>query len=272
MKFRSCEPCPDPARGVVAFSFYLLGLATVWILLLVHRGTQLVAPTSWIDKPLHLDKVTEVLHKAIAGKKKRAVLELCLSIALVSAIGCVTWQSSPLIWQYWINSTHSRVWIPPILNESIVVIQCALTTVVFVAVTAMLHFTGILKWLRILCAKMWYDIFFVTCGDPRDNTFVETINVKISRIRDDVEYQLGPNVSDIRQAEKHPNWRAICARVSQQIQIIEEDAKYRAMNIADDTVQRVNVVAKASVCHAIQNEQKYVTGSIPQLRNIYKLA
>ena len=254
--------------AVCLFTGMLLGLFSGVLLFRFAPNTNRGGQIDWVDQQFDFGVVLRSFRATVMEKRLRSLTNACVAtVALVTLVWFMFHMfpfvvayvrtrnqasaASGIMWRFLKNA--------PVVNESLVVAQLFLVTVVLTVFTAMLHFTGMLKWMRTLVAKLWFDFFFALHGDPIDNNTERHLMVDMDILRRDTKASLG-GARNLDEATTHRDWARVEETTRRRRDEIQRSALGESRRIAMSMKHVVGYSAVRRVRDAIEDESAFVAG------------
>lgn len=264
----SFVPTDDRSRVPLASALpLLLGIALGFFGASVLRASR-VADVSqdWVDDKFNFGVITRNLRSTVYEKRLRALTNACVSVVALAVMIWFVAHMFPFVVTYMRDRRRVRsslIWRmlrhTPVVNESFIVVELVLVSVVLVMFTAMLHFTGMLKWMRTLLARLWYDCCFAMHGDPVDNHTQRNILVEMDILRRDTKASLG-GARNIDEAVLHRDWTRVHETTTGRRDELHRAATAETQRIAMSMRQIVGGDAVRRVRDAFHDEHTFVSG------------
>lgn len=254
-------------RGIHPALALLLGIAVGFFGASVVRSRGPESPRDWVHERFNFALIMRNLRSTIVEKRMRSLTNACVTLAALVAMLWFVMHMFPFVIHY--MRGHHRtpgsnfLWKmlrnAPVVNESLIVVELVLVSVVLVMFTAMLHFTGMFKWIRTLFAKLWYDCFFALHGDPVDNNIQRNLLVEMDILRRDTKASLG-GAENIAQATAHREWSCVLDSTMRRRDDLQRMATVESQRIAMSMKHVVGEDAVRRVRDAIYDEHDFISG------------
>jgi len=241
------------------------------------------APTAatvgdWVDERFNFGVIMRNLRSTVVEKRLRSLTNACVTFAAVAAMSWFIVHTFPFVITYVYGHHRSPrsnfIWKilrnAPVVNESFIVIELILVSIVVVIFTAMLHFTGMFKWMRTLLAKLWYDCFFALHGDPVDNNTQRKLVVEMDILRRDTKASLG-GAKNIAEATTHARWAHVRDATMRRRDELHRAATEESQRIAVSMKHVIGENAVRRVRDALHDEFTFVDGVRTKVKRLLRV-
>ncbi len=238
---------------------------------------KLPSTAEWIPKYFKFSTVLHNYDRAIEETQTRAMMNVVICICFLIITLFIFDRSAPLLKEWfiakhmnnessWRSILRGIVVATPVVNEAMIIVSLMLTTLVFTAVVAMLHFTGCSKYMQATCVRIFYDLMLCIFGDATENDFRRSIHMKMHELETHVYETLG-NANELSEAECQTRWENVRHRALEHRNALQVTCDERASAIAANSAYAIKDGVSNALRSAVMSERRYVQNSVKMIKS-----